>query len=35
MLNKKGSSSAPRKIASIECFQEEFGLVDNWRVKNP
>ena len=37
MLDKKGGSSAPRKIgiASIECFQEEFDLVDFWRVKNP
>ena len=36
-LDKKGSSSAPRKIAiaSIECFQEEFDLVDIWHVKNP
>ena len=36
-LDKKGSSSAPHKIAiaSIECFQEEFDLVDIWRVKNP
>jgi len=37
LLDKKGSSLAPRKIAiaSIECFQEEFILVDIWRVKNP
>ena len=37
LLEKKGGSSAPRKIAiaSIECFQEEFDLVDIWRVKNP
>ena len=36
-LDKKGGSSAPRKIAiaSIECFQEEFDLVDIWHVKNP
>ena len=36
-LDKKGGSSAPRKIAiaGIECFQEEFDLVDIWRVKNP
>ena len=35
--DKKGGSSTPRKIAiaSIECFQEEFDLVDIWRVKNP
>ena len=37
LLDKKGGSSAPRKIAiaSIECFHEEFDLVDIWRVKNP
>ena len=37
LLDKKGGSSASRKIAidSIECFQEEFDLVDIWRVKNP
>ena len=37
LSDKKGGSSAPRKIAiaSIECFQEEFDLMDIWRVKNP
>ena len=37
LLDKKGGSSVPRKIAiaSIECLQEEFDLVDIWRVKNP
>ena len=36
-LDKKGGSSVPLKIAiaDIECFQEEFDLVDIWRVKNP
>ena len=36
LLDKKDGCSAPREIAiaSIECFQEEFNLVDTWRVKN-
>ena len=37
ILDKKGGLSNPRKsvVTTIENLQEEFDLVDIWRVKNP
>ena len=37
LLDKRGGSLELRKtaFASIGCFQDEFDLVDIWRVKNP
>jgi len=37
LLDKRGGSLELRKtaVASIGCFQDEFDLVDIWRVKNP
>ena len=37
IIDKKGGLLAPRKLVvdSIECFQDNFDLIDIWRVKNP
>ena len=37
LLTKKGGLLTPRKLVvdSIECFQDNFDLIDIWRVKNP
>ena len=35
IIDKKGGLLTPRKlvVASIECFQDNFNLIDIWRVK--
>ena len=37
IIDKKGGLLTPRKsvVDSIECFQDNFDLIDIWRVKNP
>ena len=37
IIDKKGGLLTPQKLVvdSIECFQENFDLIDIWRVKNP
>ena len=37
VIDKKGGSLTPRKsvVDSIEYFQDNFDLIDIWRVKNP
>ena len=37
IIDKKGSLLTPRKLVvdSIKCFQDNFDLIDIWRVKNP
>ena len=36
-IDKKGGLLTPRKMVvdSIKCFQDNFDLIDIWRVKNP
>ena len=37
IIDIKGGLLTPRKlvVASIECFKDNFDLIDIWRVKNP
>ena len=37
IIDKKGGLLTPRKLVvdSIECFKDNFDLIDIWRVKNP